>query len=298
MFTAIALSLLPIALAANIGDFECIDDTKFKQFTSATSFIVQSCPPGFCATRNPPFKNPCIGKQRAAEIDGKAEQAAQVATNAGTALPGAYLDVLIFRLYRLYFIMELRTTATGYYFWGPVLGFMAAPVILGITAIASYGNLISATPLVVPPSTEPLCKWGSNAFLYLCYSSVLIQLVFLYYLNYRLSGIRSAFNEFKETQVSLIASTVFFVVDVALVMSGACSYDWGNWLVWICNIGASNMLIWSVIGKPIYGYFFRYEQYLAEWRQGTKDKAFQTGTGTTTTVLSSSKDLGSGPSKK
>ncbi|KAJ3358862.1 hypothetical protein HDU91_005098 [Kappamyces sp. JEL0680] len=91
--------------------------------------------------------------------------------------------------------MELRTTATGYYFWGPVLGFMAAPVILGITAIASYGNLISATPLVVPPSTEPLCKWKSNAFLYLCYCSVLIQLVFLYYLNYRLSGIRSAFNE-------------------------------------------------------------------------------------------------------
>ncbi|KAJ3358864.1 hypothetical protein HDU91_005100, partial [Kappamyces sp. JEL0680] len=89
MFTAIALSLLPIALAANIGDFECIDDTKFKQFTSATSFIVQSCPPGFCATRNPPFKNPCIGKQRAAEIDGKAEQAAQAATNAGTALPAA-----------------------------------------------------------------------------------------------------------------------------------------------------------------------------------------------------------------
>ncbi|KAJ3303983.1 hypothetical protein HDV03_003221 [Kappamyces sp. JEL0829] len=178
--------------------------------------------------------------------------------------------------------MELRTTATGYYFWGPVLGFMAAPVILGITAAVNLGRYISPLPYVKAPFPEPLCKWENDTFLYLCYSSVLIQLVFLYYLNYRLSGIRSAFNEFKETQFALIASTVFFVVDVALVMSSACYYTWGFWLVWICNIGASNMLIWSVIGKPIYGYFFRYEQYLAEWRKGTKDKSLQTCTGTTT----------------
>jgi hypothetical protein len=62
-FILIALTL------QKAGDFECIDDTKFKQFTSDTAFVVNSCPPGKCVTRNPPFKNPCIGKDRALAID-------------------------------------------------------------------------------------------------------------------------------------------------------------------------------------------------------------------------------------
>jgi hypothetical protein len=51
------------------GDFICIDDTQFKHFVSSDKFVVESCPPGFCATRNPPNKNPCIGKANADRID-------------------------------------------------------------------------------------------------------------------------------------------------------------------------------------------------------------------------------------
>ena len=64
------------ATSFQAGDFQCIDDTKFKQFTSATSFVVNSCPPGFCVTRSPPKKNPCIGKEKALQIDGKLESPA------------------------------------------------------------------------------------------------------------------------------------------------------------------------------------------------------------------------------
>jgi hypothetical protein len=63
------ISIIPLIMAAQ-GDFECIDDTKFKLFTSETSFVVNSCPAGLCATRSPKFKNPCIGRDRAAVIDG------------------------------------------------------------------------------------------------------------------------------------------------------------------------------------------------------------------------------------
>ena len=45
-------------------------DTTFHQFTSATNFVVNKCAPGFCATRNPPKKNPCIGKANAERVDG------------------------------------------------------------------------------------------------------------------------------------------------------------------------------------------------------------------------------------
>jgi hypothetical protein len=51
--------------------FECIDDTRFKLFTGNGQFSIGSCPPGFCASRNPPNKNPCIGKARADQIDNK-----------------------------------------------------------------------------------------------------------------------------------------------------------------------------------------------------------------------------------
>lgn len=53
------------------NEFECIDDTKFKHFVDSTNFFVKECPKGLCFTRNPPFKNPCIGKERALEIDSK-----------------------------------------------------------------------------------------------------------------------------------------------------------------------------------------------------------------------------------
>ena len=63
----------PPTTSFQAGDFECIDSTKFKLFTSSTgSFVVNSCPPGFCFTRSPPKKNPCIGKDRALVIDAHA----------------------------------------------------------------------------------------------------------------------------------------------------------------------------------------------------------------------------------
>ena len=52
------------------NDFVCIDDTKFKHFVDSKNFFVKDCAvPGMCFTRKPPNKNPCIGKERALEID-------------------------------------------------------------------------------------------------------------------------------------------------------------------------------------------------------------------------------------
>ena len=53
------------------NDNECIDDTRFRKYTSATEFVIQSCPPGMCFTRNPPVKNTCVGRENAIRIDNK-----------------------------------------------------------------------------------------------------------------------------------------------------------------------------------------------------------------------------------
>jgi hypothetical protein len=61
--------------------FECIDDTRFRLFSGNGQFTIGSCPPGFCATRTPPNKNPCVGRANADRIDGTGNG------NTGTANP-------------------------------------------------------------------------------------------------------------------------------------------------------------------------------------------------------------------
>lgn len=51
------------------NDFECLNDTTFRHYTSPTTFILNNCPPGLCFTRIPPNKNPCIGKELAQKLD-------------------------------------------------------------------------------------------------------------------------------------------------------------------------------------------------------------------------------------
>jgi hypothetical protein len=52
------------------NSFHCIDDTKFQLCTGDGTFVVNSCPRGLCATRHPAIRNPCVGADRAREIDG------------------------------------------------------------------------------------------------------------------------------------------------------------------------------------------------------------------------------------
>jgi hypothetical protein len=53
------------------NSFHCLDDTRFQLCTGNGTFVVESCAAaGLCATRHPATKNPCIGADRAKEIDG------------------------------------------------------------------------------------------------------------------------------------------------------------------------------------------------------------------------------------
>lgn len=61
----------PESIGFSANDFQCIDDTFFRHFTSSTDFVVKQCAEqGACFTRVPPNKNPCIGKKLAQQLDG------------------------------------------------------------------------------------------------------------------------------------------------------------------------------------------------------------------------------------
>ena len=66
-----ASSTVNLCLGQPANSFHCLDDTKFELCTGfSNGFVINSCPPGLCATRHPPIQNPCIGAARATEIDG------------------------------------------------------------------------------------------------------------------------------------------------------------------------------------------------------------------------------------
>jgi len=50
--------------------FHCTDDTSFQLCTGNDNYVVNACPKGFCATRHPASRNPCIGAARARQVDG------------------------------------------------------------------------------------------------------------------------------------------------------------------------------------------------------------------------------------
>ena len=54
--------------------FQCIDNTEFKHFINENGdFVTNKCPEGFCFTRVPPNKNPCIGEELARQLDNNYE---------------------------------------------------------------------------------------------------------------------------------------------------------------------------------------------------------------------------------
>lgn len=64
------LFIKTLTFAFKANDFECIDDTSFRHYIDSDNFVIKRCASsGLCFTRNPPNKNPCIGKVLALQID-------------------------------------------------------------------------------------------------------------------------------------------------------------------------------------------------------------------------------------
>jgi hypothetical protein len=67
-----AASAAPNLCVGQAGNtFHCLDATRFELCTGFQNrFVIESCPPGLCATRHPANENPCVGAARATQIDG------------------------------------------------------------------------------------------------------------------------------------------------------------------------------------------------------------------------------------
>jgi hypothetical protein len=167
-----------------------------------------------------------------------------------------YLSVMMYRLNKLYVLTIINTksisTPSKVQLWGPVVGFHFPVLILGIVAAIFPDTFITAYPQDIL-NLGLGCHFKDNVYIIFLFLAVGIQVSYCYYLNWKISRIRSAFNEFRENQFALVFSTILFAIDIIVVLVFyENNYLW-NIIIWICNLGASNTLLWATLAKPIYG---------------------------------------------
>lgn len=85
-------------------------------------------------------------------------------------------------------------------------------------------------------------------------------------------------------------STVLFWLNIVLVIFFKTN-GISKIFQWLCNLLSSNALLWAVLGKPVYGYLFRRDAFLAEFKQGLRDEGFLTHASTKGDKVSTSVKL-------
>jgi hypothetical protein len=89
-----------------------------------------------------------------------------------------YLNVMIFRLYRLVFLIVLSIEPKGFKFWGPVIVFYIPIVILALALLIFPGQFMTVTPILNNGSLE--CSFPNMGYLGLTYLTVLVQMIYCF----------------------------------------------------------------------------------------------------------------------
>ncbi|KAJ3358433.1 hypothetical protein HDU91_005223 [Kappamyces sp. JEL0680] len=175
----------------------------------------------------------------------------------------AFLTLITFRMYRLYYMMILMKVPTGLAFWSVVLGSYLPSFVFGIAPFFLPENAV-----ITNTAPDYGCTFTSRWYLVLGFLLTLCQIAFLLYLNYRLATVRESMNEYQENHISLVCAVFFVLVAAALVLAGQAWYVHGLVIINLCNLLGPKVLVWAAIGKPLYGFYFRKKSYLEEFRLG------------------------------
>lgn len=92
-----------------------------------------------------------------------------------------YLSVMTFRLYRLYVLIVLRKTPTGIWFYGKIFATWLPMGLLSCVPLIFPEQLVTSVPVVRRSGLT--CDIPSDAYLYIAYIVVIIQLLICYVMN-------------------------------------------------------------------------------------------------------------------
>ncbi|KAI8914467.1 hypothetical protein EDD86DRAFT_199402 [Gorgonomyces haynaldii] len=187
------------------------------------------------------------------------------------------LLLLNFRLLRLYYIIVLIKKPQGWSFYGILfINYLPTLAVSVWSAIAPLGSLVSTNPGKIAGLEKPVCHFVLQPFKFALFGSVALQLLSMLYLNYKLTYIRKAFNEYKENRFAIAVAVFCLFFNLAIQGLGFNGANWARTSIVVSQVLAGNIMVWSSLFKPLRGYFFDYEGHLKYWADGLKMEGLPT----------------------
>ncbi|KAI8896870.1 hypothetical protein BC833DRAFT_595806 [Globomyces pollinis-pini] len=186
------------------------------------------------------------------------------------------ITCMAYRLLRLYYILVLSKVPDTIVF--PLIIFLShlPSVILGILPILRPNYYVTQfpSPIKANPTGPPACDFTIHPYyINVMFSCAGVGLVVLSFLNYKISRVRRAFNEFKEINTALYVLTVILLLNVALNAAGFQNYDAGKGFSLLTQIVACMTMFWSIMFASVRGYLTDKDGYFSQWKQGLKDES-------------------------
>jgi hypothetical protein len=177
-----------------------------------------------------------------------------------------HIAIYTFRILRLYFILVLGLTPTGFVFWSLVLSVWFPSIVMGFLPVAFPGKYFSTGPIPIRGFEDgtPTCDYFDPIYSNLLMLWALYGLLLLLFLNFKVSRVRAAFNEYNENKYGLLVLYLVLIVNFILGF-GSQNFTWGQILMASNQLMASNSLFWFTMFKPLKGFLFRKKEFLAEW---------------------------------
>ncbi|KAJ3365890.1 hypothetical protein HDU91_002045 [Kappamyces sp. JEL0680] len=190
----------------------------------------------------------------------------------------AFMSVLGFRLQRLYYILVLGRDPSGLVFWGTIVFWWMPSLVLAVLTVLFPGRFTTELPIVVQgvDNNDPFCEFVNAPFKFACYGCGALQLLVLFYYNWRIARIRKAFNEFKENQIALGILTALLLINVGLNVISITASSWGGLAVQLSVLVIALSFLVVSLGQPMAGFLFRRKEYLDEFKRGLRDDSIPT----------------------
>lgn len=158
---------------------------------------------------------------------------------------------LFFRTWRVYRILIIHKSASGYLFYLVPFLCYAPCIVIAIASTIAHG----AGPAII--NGELMC-WQSNWAQWAFIGHILMICIVITLMGVRLRTVRhQVFNEFVQISVA------FFSIIFGMVLYGILAtfqvqfFAWGRIVMMLVVVLISNMVVWSFCGKPLYDSFFR-----------------------------------------
>ncbi|KAI8914472.1 hypothetical protein EDD86DRAFT_216664 [Gorgonomyces haynaldii] len=178
---------------------------------------------------------------------------------------GIQLHAFVFtlRMLRLFFIFVWQEKPHCPLFWFILIVFQIPVWIMALLPLGLPDKLISVYGQF--DGVTMACQVMSDGYIVMLYVAIAAQILFLTYITYKVSKVSRVFSEFFETAIAISIAVFFLAMTFILYVAGGYNTIGGKIFLSLSTLIAAVSLFWATLGPVLYGYYFRYDEYLEKW---------------------------------